>query len=353
MNTSWRTIRSLSRLIVTLFLLEFLLDMPSGILRGTEQQQEQSPFSIKVNVDLVVLNVTVMDEKEQVVTSLGREDFIVYEDDVRQDIADFLPVEIPFKLVLVIDTSISTRSSIRLIKKAAIHFTEQLRPSDRIAVIEISSTVKLAQDFTSDRRKLQRSIDDIATSSSGGSQIYDGIAQAINSLRQGEVGRHAVILLSDGMENSSRIGFPELRRLLAQSDVVFYPVTIVNRQNERDMLEDFIKNADRLKPDEVSTIENAKVSLSFLEEVYQVQTERLQTLTEESGGKKFLVNDLGDLAEEYAKVAQELRNTMSLAYYSKNQMMDDNIRRIRVEVKKPGYHVRCRTSYFVPKEPAN
>ena len=106
-------------------------------------------------------------------------------------------------------------------------------------------------------------------------------------------------------------------------------------------------------PDEVSTVENAKVSLSFLEEVYQVQMERLQTLTEESGGKRFLVNDLGDLAEEYAKVAHELRNTMSLAYYSKNRTPDDNIRRIRVEVKKPGYHVRCRTSYFVPKDSPN
>jgi Ca-activated chloride channel family protein len=336
-----------------MILLGFYLEMPSRIVRGAEQQPEQSPFSIKVNVDLVVLNVTVVDEKEEVVTSLGRDDFIIYEDEEKQDIADFLPVEFPFKLVLVIDTSISTRSSIRLIKKAAIHFTEQLRPSDRIAVIGISSSVKWAQDFTSDRRKLQRSIDDITTSSTGGSKIYDGLAQAINSLRQGEVGRHAVILLSDGMENSSRIGFLELRRLLAQSDVGFYPVTIMNRQNERDMLEDFIKNADRKKPDEASNVEHAKVSLSFLEEVYLLQTERLQTLTEESGGKRFLVSDLGDLAEEYAKVAQELRNTMSLAYYSRNRTPDDNIRRIRVEVMKPGYHVRCRTSYYVPKDSGN
>jgi Ca-activated chloride channel homolog len=352
MNTFWRIKEGLRKLILILILgLSFA--MPTELAGGAVQQPEQSPFSIKVNVDLVVLNITAVDQKGEVVTSLGREDFIVYEDDVKQDIADFLPVEIPFKLVLVIDTSISTRSSIRLIKKAAIHFTEQLRPSDRIAVIEISSSVRWVQDFTSDRRKLQRSIDDIATSSIGGSKIYDGLAQAINSLKQGIAGRHAVILLSDGMENSSRLGFPELRRLLAQSDAVFYPVTIVNKQNERDMLEDFIKNADRKMPEEVSVVENAKVSLSFLEEVYQVQMERLQTLTEESGGKKFLVNNLEDLSEEYAKVANELHNTMSLAYYSKNRTSDDNIRRIRVEVRKPGYQVRCRTSYFLPKDSPN
>jgi len=349
MNTFWRAKRGLPRLIIILFL-GFSLALPSGVARGADQQLEQSPFSIKVNVDLVILNVAVVDEKEEVVTSLGRDDFIVYEDDVKQDIADFLPVEVPFKLVLVIDTSISTRSSLRLIKKAAIHFTDQLRPSDRIAVIAISSSVRLAQDFTSDRKRLRQSIEDIATSSTGGSKIYDGLAQAVNSLRRGKVGRHAVILLSDGMENSSRIGFPELRRLLAQSDVVFYPVTLLNRQSEKDMLEDFIKNADRKKPDVVSNVENAKVSLSFLEEVYQVQTERLQTLTEETGGERFLVGDLGDLTEEYAKVARELRNTMSLAYYSKNGKPDESVRSIRVEVKNPGYRVRCRTSYFVPKD---
>ena len=353
MKTFWRIKQSLPGVVGILILMEFYMGMAPRIAKGSEQEPEPSPFSIKVNVDLVILNVTVMDEKEEVVTSLRRDDFIIYEDDVKQDVADFLPVEIPFKLVLVIDTSISTRSSIRLIKKAAIHFTEQLRPADRIAVIEISSSVKLAQDFTSDRRRLQRSIDDITSSSSGGSKIYDGLAQAIHSLRQGEAGRHAVILLSDDMENSSRMGFPELRRLLAQSDAVFYPVTIVNRQNERDMLEDFIKNADQNNPDEVSTVENAKFSLSFLEEVYQIQTERLQSLTEESGGRRFLVSDLGDLAEEYAKVAHELRNTMSLAYYSKNRTPDDNIRKIRVEVKKPGYRVRCRTSYSLPKDSVN
>ena len=296
MNTFWRAKRGLPRLIIILFL-GFSLALPSGVARGADQQPEQSPFSIKVNVDLVILNVAVVDEKGGIVTSLGKEDFVVYEDDVKQDIADFLPVAVPFKLVLVIDTSISTRSSLRLIKKAAIHFTDQLRPSDRIAVIGISSSARLAQDFTSDRKRLRQSIEGIATSSKGGSKIYDGLAQAVNSLRRGEVGRHAVILLSDGMENSSQIGFPELRRLLAQSDVMFYPVTLLNRQSEKDMLEDFIKNADRKKPDVVSNVENAKVSLSFLEEVYQVQTERLQTLTEETGGKRFLVGDLGDLTE--------------------------------------------------------
>ena len=214
-------------------------------IQAAAPQTPESPFSLKVHVDLVILNVAVVDEKGANVTSLRKQDFIVFEDDVEQQVADFLPVEAPFHLVLALDTSISTRSSLSLIKKAASHFTEQLRSSDRIAISEINSSVKDIQGFTSDRKKLKQAIDRIVTASSGGSKIYDGVAEAAKRLQKSEGGRKAVIMLSDGMENSSRIRFEDLRRLLAQSDVVFFPVTILNKGSQKDLLEDFIKNADK------------------------------------------------------------------------------------------------------------
>ena len=321
-----------------------------GIEAADAQTSDRSPFSLKVHVDLVILNVAVVDEKGANVTSLRKQDFIVYEDDVEQQVADFLPVEAPFHLVLALDTSISTRSSLGLIKKAASNFTDQLRSSDQIAILEINSAIRDIQGFTSDRRKLKKAIDRIATASSGGSRIYDGVADAARRLEKAEGGRKAIIMLSDGMENSSRIKFEDLRRLLAQSDVVFYPVTILNKGSQKDMLEDFIKNADKKKADLASYVENAKFSVSVLEEVYQIQAERLQAMTDETGGKIFLVANLADLTEEYAKVAHELRNTFSLAYYSKNTDRDGTMRRIRVEVRDPRYRVRTRSSYFVPKD---
>jgi len=327
-----------------------LSSMQLSIEAAAAQTSERSPFSLKVHVDLVILNVAVMDEKGANVTSLKKQDFIVYEDDVEQQVADFLPVEAPFHLVLALDTSISTRSSLSLIKKAASNFTDQLRFSDQIAILEINSSIREIQGFTSDRRKLKKAIDRIATASSGGSRIYDGVADAAKRLQKSEGGRKAIIMLSDGMENSSRIKFEDLRGLLAQSDVVFYPVTILNKGSQKDMLEDFIKNADKKKPDLASYVENAKLSVSVLEEVYQIQAERLQVMTDETGGKIFLVADLVDLAEEYAKVAHELRNTFSLAYYSKNTGRDGTMRKIRVEVRDPRYRVRTRTSYLVPKD---
>jgi Ca-activated chloride channel family protein len=342
--------RSFCRILEMITLCGILSSMQLSIEAAAAQTSERSPFSLKVHVDLVILNVAVTDEKGANVTSLKKQDFIVYEDDVEQQVADFLPVEAPFHLVLALDTSISTRSSLSLIKKAASNFTDQLRFSDQIAILEINSSIREIQGFTSDRRKLKKAIDRIATASSGGSRIYDGVADAAKRLQKSEGGRKAIIMLSDGMENSSRIKFEDLRGLLAQSDVVFYPVTILNKGSQKDMLEDFIKNADKKKPDLASYVENAKLSVSVLEEVYQIQAERLQVMTDETGGKIFLVADLADLAEEYAKVAHELRNTFSLAYYSKNTGRDGTMRKIRVEVRDPRYRVRTRTSYLVPKD---
>jgi Ca-activated chloride channel homolog len=341
--------RSFVRRIAVL-LLVMSVPLFSKASQGADQRPAESPFSLRVDVNLVILNVAVIDESGSNVTSLKMEDFEVYEDDVKQEVSDFLPVEAPFDLVLALDTSISTRSSLDLIKKAAGNFADQLRLADRIGIIEINSQVRQLLDSTSDRKKLKLAIQRLATASSGGSKVYDGLAQAVRHLQKARGGRKAVILLSDGMENSSHINFEDLRRLMAQLDVVFYPVTILNKESEKDLLEDFIKKADKRKPEVVSYVENAKLSLSVLEEVYQRQTERLQTLTDETGGKIFLVRDLADLAQEYSKVAQELRNTFSLAYYSKNKGHDGTMRRIRVEVKNPKYLVRSRTSYFVPKD---
>jgi Ca-activated chloride channel family protein len=321
----------------------------AGIM-ASEQNAPQRPeevFSLEVNVDMVVLNVTVVDERGSNVTALSKEDFEVYEDDVLQEISDFWPVESPFSLVLLLDTSVSTRTSLVLIKKAASNFTDELRPNDQVAVGEVNLYVREVEGFTSDRKVLKRMIHGLSTYAYGGSRIYDGVAQAVRELRKEKGGRKAIVLLTDGMENSSKTKFEDLRRLLASSDAVLYPVTVLNKDQQKDQLEDYIR-----KPavnDPPSYLKNARNSLTLLEEIYQIQTERLQALSEQTGGEMFLVSDLADLAGQYSKVAQELRNTFSLAYYSKIHQHDSTVHRIRVVVKNSGYQVRTRTSYVVPE----
>ena len=332
------------------FVLSVCLFAQEPSVKSEQQKPDDRSFSIKVNVDLVVLNLTVMDEKGINITNLKREDFSVFEDGIQQDLSDFHTVEAPFHLVLVLDTSISTRTSLSLIKKAASNFADELRPNDSISVAEVNFFARQVQDFTSDRKAIRKAIQGLTTYPYGGSKVYDGVSQAAKQLQAVEGGRKAIVILSDGMENFSGIKFEDLRRLLAQGDAVFYPITIQNKDRQKDLLQNYIRTADASKPENAPILKNARESLSVLEEVYQIQTERLQTLADETGGKIFFVSDLADLAGEYSKVAQELRNTFSLAYYSKNTWRDGTMRKIRVEVKNPNYHVRTRTAYYVPKE---
>ena len=310
-----------------------------------QAKPEEKPFAIKVDVNLVVLNVTVLDEKGSNVTALKREDFVVYEDDTEQEIANFFPVEAPFHLVLALDNSSSTRTSLNLIKNAALNFVNELRPADQIAITEINFFVRELQDFTNNRKTLAKALQKVASYPFGGSKVYDGIALGLKQLRPVETGRKAIVILSDGMENSSKFKFEDLRRALAQGDAVLYPVTVLNKDRQKNVLESYIRSAKKDDP----YVDGARKSLSVLEEVYQIQTERLQTLSEETGGRIYLVGDLADLAGEYSKVAHELRNTFSLTYYSKNQWNDGVMRKIRVEVKDPRYRVHSRTTYYVPK----
>ena len=308
--------------------------------------QEDSEFTLKVNVDLVVLNLTVVDETGRSVTDLRQDDFSLYENDAPQTIAEFLPTEAPFNLALVLDTSNSVRTSLHLIKKAGIEFAQQLRSNDRIGIEVFNSSVTQLQGFTSDRKQLTRTLDRLTVSTFGGSKVYDAIAQAVYRLRELSTGRSAIVILSDAMENASRIKFEGLKLLLAQSDAVLYPVTVLNKQREQDSLAAYIQG----RPENDPYIANARASLAFLSEIYRIQTDHLLTLAKDTGGKVFLVSNLSDLAGEYAKIAEQLRNTYTVAYYPTNSRRDGTLRPVRIALKNPKYQVRGRSSYFVPRE---
>ena len=311
-----------------------------------QENSGDATFSLKVNVDLVVLNLAVSDENGRNVGGLRQSDFALYENEVPQTIAQFLPAEAPFNLALVLDTSSSVRNNLHLIRKAGIEFAHQLRLNDRIGIIEFNSSVREALDFTSDRSRLQRALDNLKVSTFGGSKVYDAIAQAVYRLRALSTGRNAIVILSDGMENASRVKFDGLRLLLAQSDAVLYPITILNKQRQQDELEAYIHS----HPESDPYVANARASLAVLSEIYHLQTQRLLTLANDSGGQVLVASRISDLAGEYSKIAQELRTTYSVAYYPTNPLRDGTMRSVRVDVKNPQYRIRTRSSYFVAKE---
>jgi VWFA-related protein len=340
----WGQLRISAPVILTALLIISTSLIHSRFLSQT--RKDEIPFSLEVNVDMVVLNATVVDDHETYISGLKKEDFQLFEDEEPQDISVFMPVETPFQLVLMIDNSNSTKGDLGLIKKAASNFVNELRPEDRISIIEINYFVHRLNDLTSSRKSLYQEISRLSTYPYGGSRIYDGLAEGINYLSRTPPGRKAMVLLSDNMENSSALRFEDLRTLFARNDMVLYSVTIENQESQKNKLEKYIKNPKAPEP----LVSNAIKSLSVLDEVYAIQTERMQTLTEETGGKMLTIRNLADLSGEYSKVANELRNTYTLAFYSKNHWRDGSIRKLRLEVTRPGLKVRSRTSYFVSKD---
>jgi VWFA-related protein len=127
---------------------------------ATPAQEGQDPDEIlKVETNLVQLNVGVVDRQGRAIVNLSRNDFVVYENDVRQTIQSFEPTTTPFSLVLLLDMSGSTLGFRQTLKTSALRFIDALAPEDRIAIVTFNDKVELLQKFTSDRRKIADAID--------------------------------------------------------------------------------------------------------------------------------------------------------------------------------------------------
>src|SRR3982751_3097382 len=130
------------------------------LLQATAFAQEQDPDEVlRVETNLVQLNVGVVDRQGRAIVNLSRNDFVVYENDVRQNIQNFEPTTTPFSLVLLLDMSGSTLGFRQTLKQSALRFIDALAPDDRVSIISFNDKVELLQKFTSDRKKIADGID--------------------------------------------------------------------------------------------------------------------------------------------------------------------------------------------------
>lgn len=195
-----------------------------------QQQQEteapptdqQDVETVRVETNLVTVPVIVSDRGDIYLPDLKREDFVIFEDGVKQEISFFETVTAPFHVVLMIDTSASTQDKLRMIQQAAIAFTEQLQEADRVKVISFDDSVRDLCKFTSDRAVLQWAIRD--TRPGRGTKLYDAVAVGLKAL-QSIKGRKAVVLFSDGVDyHSDRESYSRNVRLLEESGIIVYPI---------------------------------------------------------------------------------------------------------------------------------
>src|ERR1043165_2375887 len=157
---------------------------------------------IKTETSLVQLNVGVVDKQGRPVTSLTKNDFVIYEDGIKQSIQHFEPVEAPFSLVLMLDMSGSTVNFRQQLKLASQRFLDALAPEDRVSVIQFNKDVKLLTGFTDKREKTYYAID--IASGAGETNFYQALRYALRELEKEGKRRKAIVVLTDGLDTQLR-----------------------------------------------------------------------------------------------------------------------------------------------------
>jgi Ca-activated chloride channel family protein len=300
-----------------------------GERRQSAQADEQvidRDNTIKEFTDLVLLDVTVVDQNNTAVMNLKKEDFIVFEDKVKQTIDNVSREEVPVSFGLVIDTSGSMRAKLQTVSDASVSLIKQMRVDDEAFVASFKAEPELVQDFTTDRRELEDAISELYTS--GGTALLDAIiATADYAQEKGKRRRKALVVISDGLEKNSSVKEKEVMEAIKEDEVQVYLVGFIDEEMEEKSL--FGK----------SPAKKAK--------------ELLSRIADDSGGKAYFPKDISEIPAIAAQIAKDLRTQYVVSYYPSNDKRDGTFRNIQVSVNSQGGRkliARTRRGYYARNE---
>ncbi|HEY6121891.1 MAG TPA: VWA domain-containing protein [Pyrinomonadaceae bacterium] len=318
---------------------------------------------IKVETTLVTLPVSVMDRDGRYVPNLQKSDFHIWEDGVEQQVAFFSSVDKPFSVVLMIDTSNSTRFRLEDIQDAAITFVNQLRPDDRVMVMSFDDDLKVLTEFTNDRSRLSKAIRRVHPGD--GTRLYDAVDMVINQKLSQVEGRKAVVLFTDGVDTTSRRASYQSTVLDAEElDALIYPV-------QYDTFLDVAGGAGQSWPGGGGSWPGGRQDDVFGQILggifgggrrgsrggrgggaagtsrrdYEIANQYLRDLSEKTGAREYQAETLENVGVAFSNIAEELRRQYSIGYYPKRSPQRGERRQIRVRVNQPNLAVRARDSY--------
>jgi Ca-activated chloride channel family protein len=300
----------------------------------TPPQQDDEVES--VSTTLVTVPVRVSDRAGRFLTDLRREQFHVYEDGVEQEISFFETADHPFAVALLLDMSDSARLKRVEIQAAARAFVDQLRTGDRVLLAAFDKNVSVLADATSDRGVLYEAIS--RARSGGGTSFYDAIGEVVGSRLSRVAGRKAVVILTDGVDTSSRANEAAALLEAESANALVYAVQY-----------DTIDDASTAQLDPLSRGQ-AVVDLitpkgERLSAAYKRAGLFMRLLADRTGGRFYRADTPKSLAESFARVAAELRQQYSLGYYPKNRAGEGRRRKLKVTVDAAGARVHARAAY--------
>jgi Ca-activated chloride channel homolog len=275
---------------------------------------------LKVDVDLVLVPVTITDPLNRLVTGLEKENFQLFEGNAAQEIRTFSSEDAPVSLGVIFDSSGSMSSKMDRAKDAVMEFFKTANPQDEFFMITFSDEPEEVSDFTSSVDEIQNKL--VFAVPRRRTALLDAIYMGVSKMRQAKYAKKALLIISDGGDNHSRYTENEIRSLVKEADVMIYAIGIYDRY------------------------------ASAVEE--RLGPQLLSDITELSGGRAFTIDNPNDLGDVATKIGVELRNQYVLGYRPAKVVRDGKWRKIKVKLLPPKglppLRVYARTGYYAPAE---
>ncbi len=276
-----------------------------------DRNQDRPLF--RVGVETVFVKVSITDPLNRYVTGLSKEHFRVYEDKVEQSISHFTQQSAPISVGIIFDISGSMKDNIHTARNSILRFLEAGKAEDEYFLVEFNQRTRLVQRFTSQSAAIQNQI---AFSQPGGrTALYDAVYMGLDEIRKATNEKKALILITDGEDNSSRYSSSEVREFAKESDVQIYAIG-----------------------------EQGKLGYGRSE---------IQNIVGLTGGRAFFPNNFNELDYYIDLIHAELRNQYVLGYTPTNKIHDGKWRKIRVRLEPPAglpkLIVHAREGYHAPK----
>jgi VWFA-related protein len=298
---------------------------PGFALRAQQQDPAAPPqsgggYTLKKDVDLVVLHATVEDSRGIFVPGLQQQDFKVFEDRIAQQLSVFTREDVPVSLGLVVDNSGSMREKRAQVNSAALTFVKTSNPQDEVFVVNFNDEyyLDLDKDFTNDPRELQEALERI--DSRGSTALYDAVVGSLDHLKKGHKDKKVLLVITDGDDDASRKTFEYTVKAAQNSNALVYAVGVFS-EDDRSHDAKMVRHSKKI----------------------------LTEMAEATGGEAFFPNSLDDVAPVCTQIAHDIRNQYTLGYYPTNTNKDGSFRTVKVEVNARGRGklvVRTRTGYY-------
>ncbi len=277
--------------------------------------------TIHFDVDLALVNVTVTDPFNRLVTGLEPDNFRVFEDSIEQEVVTFSAEDVPISIGVIFDFSGSMSNKVGKAREAAVQFFKTANPQDEFFLVSFNERAELTSSFTNSVEDLQSRM--MLTAPKGRTALLDAIYLGLSQMRGAHNAKRALLILSDGGDNHSRYNESDIKRLVKEADTQLYAIGIFDPLGYRNR-----------SPEELS-------GPSLLSEV-----------TEMTGGRVFAVEKLDELPDIATKIGMELRNQYVLGYRPSNKAHDARWRKLKIKLRAPKglppLSVYSKMGYYAP-----